>query len=159
MFDLSADAPARVRVKICGICNADDARAAVEFGADAIGLNTFRGSKRYLDLARAGQWISALPQTLRKIAITVDPTFEDAIAIARFPFITGLQLHGNETPEFCARLAHEGVRFAKAIPVRGETSLTDLPDYSTRWIVLDSAGDASFGGTGKTFPWDFARRF
>ncbi len=157
MFD-EADQGA-IRIKICGICNAEDARAAVALGADAIGLNAFRGSKRFIDIAASASWIETLPEGVRKIAILVDPTFEDALAISRLPFITGLQLHGSESPEFCRRLADRGVAFGKALPVRDESSLQALPDYSTRWLVLDSASAGAFGGSGKVFPWEIARRF
>lgn len=160
MFDAAAHAPGYIRVKICGICNAADATAAVEAGADAIGLNTFRGSKRYLDLATATDWLADLPDSLRKIAIMVDPPFDDVLRVATLPFITGVQLHGNESPDFCRRLAQRDIRFAKALPVRDQNSLAGLTSYSTRWLVLDSAAaDGSFGGSGQTFPWDGARDF
>jgi len=151
--------PNRLRIKICGITNADDAIAAQEFGADAIGLNCFRGSKRYVDLQRAGDWIAALPSTLIKVAIVVNTPFEDALAIAGLPFITALQLHGQETADFCARLAARGVRFGKALAVSRATSLADPLGFSTNTIVLDSMANGTFGGTGTTFPWEIARQF
>ncbi len=151
--------PDRLRVKICGITNAEDALAAQEFGAEAIGLNCFPGSKRYLDLEAAADWIAALPTTLIKVAIVVNASYEEALAISSLPFIDALQLHGEETPEFCARLAAEGVRFGKALAVTGERSVENPLMFSTDTIVLDSMSDGLFGGTGTTFPWDIARQF
>lgn len=146
-------------VKICGITNADDAVAAREFGADAIGLNCFRGSKRYIDLQRASDWIAALPTALTKVAVLVDAPFEDALSIAKLPFIDAIQLHGHETPELCRRLAAAGVRFYKALAV----TETELPgsgaNFYTDTIVLDSLSRGEFGGTGKSFPWHLAREF
>jgi phosphoribosylanthranilate isomerase len=159
MFDDFAQRVGAVRVKICGICHAEDAQAAVEFGADAIGLNGYAGSKRYLEIEAAGGWLAQLPPHVRRIAVLVDPTFAHALAVARLPFIDGLQLHGSESAEFCGRLAHEGVRFAKAVPVSGADSLARLPSFQTSWIVLDSAKAGAFGGTGLTFPWPIARSF
>jgi phosphoribosylanthranilate isomerase len=148
-----------IRIKICGICNPEDARAAIESGADAIGLNTFRGSKRYLDLAQASSWLGKLRDDIVKVAIVVDPTLPEALRVARFSFIDALQLHGHESPEFCRRLAEEGVRFAKALPVGGHNSLLGLTSYSTKWLLLDSSTAGEFGGSGKTFPWEIGRRF
>ena len=159
MFDEATRTDAAVRVKICGICNVHDALAAADFGADAIGLNGYPRSKRFLDIERAGDWIASLPASLRKVAVLVDPTLEHALAIARLPFIDSLQLHGAEPPDFCRALAEEGVSFAKAVPVTGASSLQQLPSFATSWIVLDSAKAGVFGGTGTSFPWTIARDF
>lgn len=148
-----------LRVKICGITNADDAHAALEAGADAIGLNCFAGSKRYLDLRRAESWLSRLPASLIKVAVVVDASLEEALAIARLPFIDALQLHGQETAEFCAAVAAAGVRFGKALPVTESRSLSGAESYFTKTVVLDSSDAGAFGGTGKTFPWEIGRRF
>lgn len=149
----------RLRIKICGITTAADAHAALEGGADAIGLNCFHGSKRYLDLAGAAAWLRDLPPALIKVAVLVNAPFEEAVRIARLPFIDALQLHGQETPEFCARLSAAGVRFGKALPAVSATSLDLAGHYSTATIVLDSVSSSSFGGTGTTFPWPLAHRF
>lgn len=148
-----------LRVKICGITNADDANAALEAGADAIGLNCFGGSKRYLDLRDAGEWLRRLPSSLIKVAVVVDATLEEALTIAQLPFIDALQLHGRETREFCAELAQRGVRFGKALPVLNARSVSGAELYGARTFVLDSGSAGAFGGTGKTFPWEIGRQF
>ena len=159
MFGEDAADPRRVRVKICGITNPADAHAAIEAGADALGLNFYSKSRRFLDLDLARAWISELPERTRKIAVLVNARSEEALALARLPFIDGLQLHGQESPEFCARLAKEGVRFAKALPVTEEGSVDHALSFATDTIVLDSIASGFFGGSGKTFPWSIARRF
>jgi phosphoribosylanthranilate isomerase len=155
MFD---DAEQRgVRVKICGITNEADARAAIAFGADALGLNCHAGSKRFIDVRQNSDWIAALPAFIGKVAVLVNPSWDEAFAIARMPFVSALQLHGTETPEFCARLAARGVKFAKAVAVRGTALAEPLGQFATRTVVLDSAFGGAFGGTGETFPWSVAR--
>lgn len=156
---VDGDASGRVRVKICGITNAADAEAAINAGADALGLNFYRGSSRCIDLATASEWLLRLPTAIRKVAVLVNPTLEEAIAAVSLPFISSLQLHGSESPEFCARLAEAGVAFAKALPVQHVASLLNIPIYATDVFVLDSATAHSFGGSGKTFPWNLARVF
>lgn len=158
MFADEGDESRCLRVKICGITNPADAWAAIDAGADALGLNCYRKSRRYLEMDIAGEWIAALPDNISKVAVLVNPTWEEAVAVGRLPFITALQLHGSETGEFCARLAEAGIRFGKALPVTDENSLAAVSTFSTRTIVLDSQS-AGFGGSGITFPWDLARRF
>jgi len=157
--EVEPDSVTRTRIKICGITNRADALAAFDFGADAIGLNFFRGSRRFLELDGARDWIAALPPELVKIAVVVNPARTEAAALAELPFISGLQLHGQETPEFCRSLAAEGIRFAKALPVTDRRSLAALPSFSTWTIVLDSQSDSSFGGSGRTFAWEIAAEF
>jgi phosphoribosylanthranilate isomerase len=149
----------RVQVKICGITNLADALAAIDCGADALGFNFYPGSKRYIDIEIARNWIDKLPSEICKVAVLVDPPLEEAIRVSELRFIDALQLHGQESREFCRVLAEKRVRFAKALRVTDESSLLDVPSYHTRTVVLDSAKQGKFGGTGRTFPWEWARRF
>ncbi|MEP6937268.1 MAG: phosphoribosylanthranilate isomerase [Chthoniobacterales bacterium] len=146
-------------VKICGLTNRADAEAAIAFGADALGFNFFPGSKRYLVFDQAVEWIADLPASILKVAVVVDPTLATAVRIGSSPYFDGLQLHGVETPAFCHALQIHGIPFAKAVPVRDETSLGGVPDYHTPMLVLDSAGEGVFGGSGKAFSWEWARDF
>ena len=148
-----------LRIKICGLTTPQDAAAAIEFGADALGFNFFPGSKRYLRREAAGEWIGALPGNVEKVAILVNPSWAEARAAATTAGITALQLHGAETPDFCRRLMREGIRFEKALPVTDADSMANLPDFFTRTLLLDSGGAGEFGGSGRTFPWEIAREF
>lgn len=148
-----------LRVKICGLTKPQDAAAAIESGADALGFNFYPGSKRYLQMETAGDWIAALPQKVEKVGILVNPSWEEATAAAKVPGITALQLHGGETPEFCRRLAAAGIRFAKAVPVANFASVANLPDFFTGTLLFDSSQSGNFGGTGRAFPWEIARDF
>lgn len=149
----------RICVKICGITNPEDAAAAIDFGADALGFNFFPGSKRYLDPQLHGAWIAKLSDNVSKVAVLVDPTLSQAVAVAGLPFIDTLQLHGSESPAFCQMLAERGVRFTKAVPVSDQNSLEETSDYHTETILLDSYARGRFGGSGETFPWAIGRRF
>ena len=146
-----------LRIKICGLTTPQDARAAIELGADALGFNFFSGSRRYV--GREAKWIAELPEGVEKLAVVVNPTWEEAKALASAPGITALQLHGSESPEFCCRLKAAGIRFEKAIPVSGPDSMVNCPDFSTDTVLLDSSVAGEFGGSGRTFPWELARSF
>ena len=148
-----------LRIKICGLTTPQDAAAAIESGADALGFNFFPGSKRYVRMETAGDWIVALPGNVEKVGILVNPSWEEAKAAAETAGITALQLHGAETPQFCRRLMEEGIRFEKALPVTDADSVTNVPDFFTRTLLLDSGGTGEFGGSGQTFAWEIARDF
>lgn len=146
-----------MRVKICGLTNPADTQAAIEAGADALGFNFFRGSKRYLDRTSAAGWLQEVPAIVRRVAVLVNPTFEDAMAVAALPFIDGVQLHGAETSAFCSALQRAGVKFGKALPVFDLGLKEDPGAFATRTIVLDAQHAGEFGGTGRTVPWPIAR--
>ena len=146
-----------LRIKICGLTTPQDAAAAIELGADALGFNFFRGSKRYV--GEKVDWIGDLPGTADKIAILVNPSWDEAKRVAGIPGINALQLHGTETADFCRRLKAVGIRFEKAIPVTAPGSLINVPDFSTRTVLLDSSVSGEFGGSGRTFPWEIGRGF
>jgi len=159
MFDGEEDRGGRPRVKICGLTAPEDAAAAIEFGADALGFNFFKGSKRYLPVEAGRDWIAALPAEIEKVAVLVNPSWSEATAAAELPGITALQLHGAETTDFCRRLMEQGIRFAKACPVTEPESLRNVPSFFTQTVLLDTGREGEFGGSGRTFPWHIAREF
>src|SRR6266852_4816117 len=108
MFSKKLTPESGVFVKICGITNSADALAAIDAGADALGFNLVPQSKRYIDIEKAAAWIDNLPKEICKVAVIADPNWEDACRIGQLRFIDALQLHGNESPEFCRRIADAG---------------------------------------------------
>jgi phosphoribosylanthranilate isomerase len=157
MFGPSEPADEKTRVKICGITNAEDALAAIEAGADALGWNFFSGSKRFIAPQRALEIIRALPKQISHVAVVVNPTLDDAVALGDSGAFAALQLHGRETEAFCEQLNARGIRFAKAVAVGLDGRIEPINGFSTDTIVLDSAAEDGFGGTGRTFPWQAAR--
>ena len=145
----------RTRVKICGITRAQDAGAAAEAGADAIGLVFYPPSPRYLSTERAVEIRDALPPFIQTVALFVNP---DAAQVAQVigrlrPSL--LQFHGEETPQFCAQF---GTPYVKACRVRsGQSREADLLEYlrpfsrAAAWL-LDSHV-AEYGGIGESFDW------
>jgi phosphoribosylanthranilate isomerase len=143
-----------VRVKICGLTNAADAVAAAEAGADALGFMFFAGSKRNISFADAAAIIRELPAFVCKVGVFVNaPAAEIRRAVAETG-IDALQLHGEETPEFCAQF--EPLRVVKAFRLRDRDSLRDCQRYPAHAWLLDSFVDGAHGGTGVTADWDLA---
>ncbi|MEI8235301.1 MAG: phosphoribosylanthranilate isomerase [Verrucomicrobiota bacterium] len=147
----------RVRIKICGITNPADAEAAIEAGADALGFNGFPGSKRFLDLQAASAWMGELSPLVARVAVLVNPTAQEAQAVATLPGIDRLQFHGHESPEFCASFAGRG--FIKALAAKDRAALEQAARYATRSILLDAFVPGAFGGTGCVVDWDLAAAF
>jgi phosphoribosylanthranilate isomerase len=139
----------RVRAKICGLTNEEDARAAIALGADALGFNLWPGSKRYLDLERAASWISRLPPFVTRVAVLVNFPLEEARRVAAHPAIDAVQFHGDEDEKYCAEFAKAGTPFLKAIRVRDADSLRDLDRFATAGILVDADAGAAYGGTGR----------
>lgn len=149
----------RVRVKICGITNREDAETAIELGADALGFNLYPGSKRFIDLHREADWIRALPPFVTKVAVMVNPSIAEAEAIFKLPFIDLLQFHGNEDEVFCKHFARLGLPFIKAIALQHPASVERVERFCTGDILLDAYSPHAFGGTGQLIDLKLADKF
>lgn len=139
---------ARVRVKICGITCVEDAEAAIALGADALGFNTWPGSRRYLDLQTAGPWIAHLPGFVTRVALCINASPAEVDAIAALPFVDAIQFHGDETREQCAEYAARRLSFIRAVRLGSEKDVHDLGQWHTRQVLVDAAVPGAFGGTG-----------
>lgn len=150
---------ARGRVKICGITRRDDALQAVEAGADALGFNLFAGSKRHLELAAHVGWIAELAGRVERVAVMVNPGWDEVQNVIRSGVIDAIQFHGSESAEFCARIAQLGFPFIKALRLSGREVLADPAQYQTSAFLLDAFVPGSFGGTGTLVDLVLAREF
>ena len=142
-----------MQVKICGITNASDARAAAEAGADAIGLVFFPGSKRAVTPEQAAAICEALPPLVTVTALFVNAEAGDVEAVLRSVPVNLLQWHGAETPEFCEQW---DLPYIRAVTAEAALSLEDvMVRYpKARGFLIDAVADGQFGGTGHTFDWN-----
>ena len=144
-----------VRVKICGIKRLEDALAAVEAGADAIGLNFWRPGRRYVAPETARVIARSLPPFLTRVGVFADEDPETIRKIADLCGLDALQLHGSESPEFCRQFDRPVI---KSIKVRGPESLEGLARYRVAAFLLDTHVPGEMGGTGRPFDWSLATR-
>jgi len=141
-----------VRVKICGITNIEDALAAVDYGADALGFIFFDKSPRYITTEKAKEIISWLPPFVTTVGVFVNEDPERIKEIMGRAGLNILQLHGEEPPDAC-KVWH---RVIKAFRVKDFTDLDPFEKYRASAFLLDTYTPESFGGTGQTFNWDIA---
>jgi phosphoribosylanthranilate isomerase len=145
------------RVKVCGITNLDDALAAVEAGADLLGFNFYARSPRYISPTDARSIVERLPESVSGVGVFVNEAGpEEVERIARESGLGAVQLHGDETPEFCRAL--RGLTTIKALRVREGYTAEAAALYSTDAVLLDAYAAGAWGGTGHTFDWTVARR-
>jgi phosphoribosylanthranilate isomerase len=145
------------RIKICGVTRPEDAAGIAEAGADAIGLNFYAASPRFVSDDLAAEIIAALPAPVAKIGVFVNA---DAAAIREKVQRLGLdwvQLHGDEPPEFLAELPGLAViravrlsDWARAVLPAAEGKLVRLP----KAVLIDAFSASAYGGTGMTVAWD-----
>lgn len=140
-------------VKICGITNVADAHAAVEAGADALGFNFYRPSPRYIAPPDARAIVDQLPESILKIGVFVNEDLKSLSQVVTEARLSAVQLHGNESPEYCRELAPTYV-----IKAFGATNNLNLEGYDVDAIMLDTKDDLLHGGTGRVFDWSIAQR-
>ena len=148
---------APIRVKICGVTNRADASSAIALGADALGFNLFPGSTRHIDLDENAEWIAALPPFVTRVAVLVNVPFDEARRVARHPAIDLVQLHGDEPPEYCARLVESGHPFIKAFRIRDSADIARADKFHTPHILIDAHVPGTFGGSGAPIDLALAR--
>ena len=143
------------KVKICGITNVRDAKVALAAGADYLGLNFYKGSKRYLTPSAGKKIAQALKGSGAKlIGVFVNETPERVVEIARTVGLSHAQLHGDETPEQVAAVAKSKVPVIKALRVGPDFRAEQLEGYTrAKAYLLDGFDPTELGGTGKTFDW------
>lgn len=143
-----------VFVKICGVTTLDDALACVDAGADALGFNFWRRSKRHVAVEQASAIAKRLPAHVRTVGVFVDPSEADVERAFAAGAIDLAQLHGDETPDFCRRFAG---RYIKALRLAGESTLARFGDYSCDLFLVD-ADSEGYGGSGRRADVALARR-
>jgi phosphoribosylanthranilate isomerase len=141
----------RTRVKVCGITRTEDALAAAQAGADAIGLVFYPPSPRFLSVERARGIREALPPFVQSVALFVNADAAQVAQVIGRVHPAMLQFHGEETPEFCAQF---GLPYIKACRVgKGVDLLEYLRPFSSAAGWLLDAHVEEYGGVGASFDW------
>jgi len=143
---------ARTRIKICGITNHEDAANAVASGADALGFNFFKGSTRYISPGKAAEICAQVPAFVATVGLFVNEPLADVNRIIGSLRLGLVQFHGDETPEYCDSVGHPYMKALRATN-RDQIKVEAQSFETAQAILVDTATEGQFGGTGKTFDW------
>ncbi|HOH50260.1 MAG TPA: phosphoribosylanthranilate isomerase [Candidatus Hydrogenedentes bacterium] len=145
-----------IRIKICGITTLDDALAACDAGADAVGFvlaPEARRRNRYVPPETAAEIAAALPPFVTTVAVTVNETAETLAKYLKFAHF--VQLHGEEPPELCALFPG---RAYKAVRPATPAEMTAALRFPGPALLVDAASAGGRGGTGELGDWSLAAR-
>jgi phosphoribosylanthranilate isomerase len=145
------DRKSRVRVKICGITNKGDAMMISTLGADAIGF-VFAESKRRITPEKVKAIIEELPPFITTVGIFMDEQLEEVNRITDFTFLDAVQLHGDESEEYCKKVNRKVIKGIKVTKNdTNESLINKMKNFSVSAFILDPGK-----GSGKTFNWEIA---
>jgi phosphoribosylanthranilate isomerase len=147
---------AMTEIKICGITRLEDALCAAACGADAVGFIFHRASPRFIEPHRAQTIIAALPRKITAVGVFVNRGADEVEQTAALCGLDLIQLHGDETPEYCSLFAPE--RLIKAVSPQTIEELAAVSAYKVRAILMDTRDAGRYGGTGKRTDWTLAAR-
>ena len=142
------------KIKICGITNIQDAMAAVNLGADALGFVFYKESKRYINPSNAFEITKMLPPFVKKIGVFTNEDQSSIKDITAEVNLDLLQIHGDETPEYCTRLESP---YIKAFRLKDEAAISEINDYNTNYFLFDAYSKDEYGGTGHAFDWNIIK--
>jgi len=142
-------------IKICGITNLNDAHAAVAAGADALGFNFYKPSPRHIAPETAREIINTLPDSIFTVGVFVNESSPEAVrSIASQAGVEAVQLHGDESPDYCRALNS----VIKAFAVSDSFDIKRLESYEVDAVMLDTKHNRLRGGTGRVFDWSIAQQ-
>jgi phosphoribosylanthranilate isomerase len=142
----------RTRVKICGITRYDDATAAINEGADALGFVFYEPSPRYISVEEAALIFNKIPPFINTVGLFVNADYDFVLNASNALNINLLQFHGDEDEAYCSSF---GKPYIKAIRIQETTNLLDVSRqfHSASGLLIDAFDKDKFGGTGETFDW------
>jgi len=146
----------RTRIKVCGITRLEDALTASRLGVDAIGFVFYPKSPRYISPMQAAKIIRQLPPFVSAVGLFVNPKQGEIDAVLQHCPLGVIQLHGNESPEFCMAQPR---RVMKAIPISSAQDLKRAQTYPCPVLLDTKAPEGVYGGTGTSFDWSLLKNF
>lgn len=151
--------PSQTSLKICGVTIAKDAEGLIELGVDALGVNFWPQSKRYINPDLAAPFLKSAKGKIIRVGVFVNADAALPRQLLENDLIDLAQFHGDETPEYCSAFADQSLPFIKAIGVKNKASLDNVTDYQATAILLDTPAPGVYGGTGEKFNWTHAIDF
>ncbi|WP_018969764.1 phosphoribosylanthranilate isomerase [Rubritalea marina] len=151
-------APSNTSLKVCGITREEDARGLVEHGVEALGVNFWPQSKRYISPTKAHSILKPLADQILRVGVFVNADPSEVLDLLNNNTIDVAQFHGDESIEYCQAFKSHGYPFIRAIGVKNSDSLTNISEFGADAILLDAHAPGVYGGTGEAFDWTLARK-
>lgn len=152
-----------MRFKICGLTDAFTAQEIVKIGADTLGFICVPESPRYISPEAIAEIITSIPKNVSTVGVLVNSSVEDIVNIVHKTALTSVQLHGEETPEFCLKLRENltNIEIIKAFRLKNIQSLSSIENYYSvvDTLLLDAYQPNVYGGTGKQLNWQELKSF
>jgi phosphoribosylanthranilate isomerase len=153
-----------MRVKICGLTQVTQAQEIVRQGANSIGFICVERSPRYLSPENIQAIAISLPDYIDKVGVFADHSPSEIIAVVNTAQLTSVQLHGQESPDFCDRLRQvlpQNIELIKAFRIKTAACLQTLELYLDQvdTLLLDAYHPQMLGGTGQTIDWQDLAQF
>ena len=144
-----------MRIKICGITNKEDALNTIALNVSAIGFIFYKNSPRYIKPEVLDEFILDIPPFITTVGVFVNSEYEEIMEITQRCKLNTIQLHGEETPEFCTQF---NLPTIKAFRVKTSEDIKQIPKYkgTVNGFLLDTKVENIHGGTGKAFDWGLA---
>ncbi len=153
-----------MRIKICGITRPQQGIHIAKLGATALGFICVPTSPRYINPEKIREIRDILPTNIDAIAVFANAKIQDIVEIVNYSSLTGVQLHGEESPDFCKELRSvlpDKIEIIKAFRIKTAASLKELDFYTdvADTLLLDAYHPQMLGGTGKTINWQDLQEF
>lgn len=153
-----------MRVKICGITKVEQGIAIASLGASALGFICVAKSPRYIAPDKIRSIVEQLPEKIAKIGVFANATPQEIAKIIAETGLNGVQLHGDESPQYCDRLKEllaTQIELIKAFRIESSLSLSAIASYTdcVDTLLLDAYNPNMLGGTGQTLNWSDLEEF
>lgn len=149
-----------MKIKVCGLRDAENLKQIAELNPDFVGFIFYDQSPRFVGEDLDEETVKALPKTIRKVGVFVNASPDYILRNVKKYDFQYVQLHGNETPEYCRSLRNRGISLIKAFRIDASFNFSMLNNYKAHcdFFLFDAKGDQP-GGNGITFDWNILSRY
>jgi len=150
-----------LKIKVCGMRDSQNILALAELQPDYIGFIFYPKSARFTSGVLKKKILNALPKSIKKTGVFVNESFEKVIETDKEYDLDFIQLHGNETVEFCEKLKTESLKVIKAFSVDHSFNFSETINFEgfVDYFLFDTKAEGGYGGHGMTFDWNILERY
>ncbi len=146
---------AQTCIKVCGLTTREQVKDCVDLGVNWLGFNCYPGSKRYIVPEKIRELLDIVPFDVKTVGVFVNGSVQKVNQIMEYTGMQLVQLHGDESPEYAKALTHEYIR---AFRVSSCFQPNQISHFPLTYFLLDSYHPNHYGGTGKSFNWEIAKK-